>query len=96
MRTSRSSLTDPLTLLAELAAEVEVLRARVDELERGGGAASKRWLTVRETGDYLGCGDRAVYQRIRRGRIPEGAVRRSGRSVLVDRAVLDRELERLQ
>jgi excisionase family DNA binding protein len=63
-------------------------------LERGGGA-SKRWLTVRETGDYLGCGERAVYQRIRRGRIPAGAVKRSGRSVVIDREMLDRGLERL-
>jgi excisionase family DNA binding protein len=55
---------------------------------------SKRWLTVREAGDYLGCGDRAIYGRIRRGRIPPGAVRHSGRSVLIDREALDRALDR--
>lgn len=87
-------MNDPLTLLSELAAEVTDLRARVDELERNVRGASKRWLTVRETGEYLGCGDRAVYQRIRRGRIPAEAVKRSGRSVLIDSDVLDRELER--
>jgi excisionase family DNA binding protein len=87
-------VSDPLTMLAELAAEVTELRARVQELERGGGTSSKRWLTVREAGAYLGCGDRAVYQRIRRGRISAGAVKHSGRSVLVDRRELDRDLER--
>ena len=62
-------MTDPLTMLADLAAEVQDLRSRVAELERGNGIA-KRWLTIRETGEYLGCGERAVYQRIRRQRIP--------------------------
>lgn len=88
-------MTDPLTMLAELVAEVSELRERVAVLERGNGSGvGKRWLTVAETGDYLGCGERAVYQRIRRGRIPEGAVKRSGRSVLVDRHELDRALDR--
>lgn len=86
-------MTDPLTLLAELAAEVTELRARVAELERNSHGAPKRWLTVRETGQYLGCGDRAVYQRIRRGRIPAEAVKHSGRSILIDSEALDRQLE---
>lgn len=55
----------------------------------------KRWLTAAEAGDYLGCSDRAVYERIRKGRIPADAVKRSGRSVLVDRKALDQALERL-
>ena len=84
-------MTDPLTLLAELAAEVTELRARVAELERNSHGAPKRWLTVRETGQYLG--DRAVYQRIRRGRIPAEAVKHSGRSILIDSEALDRQLE---
>ena len=86
-------MSDPLTMLAELVAEVAALRERVEELERAD--TSKRWLTAREAGEYLGCGDRAVYQRIRRGRIPAGAVKHSGRSVVIDRKALDRELERL-
>jgi excisionase family DNA binding protein len=87
-------VTDPLTLLAELAAEVTDLRARVDELERNGRGAAKRWLTVSETGDYLGCSPKAVYARIERGRIPSDAVRRSGRTVLIDRLAVDRILDR--
>jgi excisionase family DNA binding protein len=55
---------------------------------------AKRWLTPREAGAYLGCSERAVYQRIRRGRIPEGAIRHQGRSLLIDRQALDRVLER--
>ena len=53
----------------------------------------KRWLTAEEAGAHLGISARALYQRIRRGRIPAGAVRRSGRSVLLDRLALDRSLE---
>jgi excisionase family DNA binding protein len=53
----------------------------------------KRWLTTAEAGAYLGCSGRAVLMRIRRGRIPAGAVRHQGRSVLIDRHALDRELE---
>jgi len=80
-------VTDPLTLLSDLAVEVADLRHRVAELERGN-ATGKRWLTIRETGEYLGCGERAVYRRIRRRRIPESAVKRSGRTVLVAVAAL--------
>jgi excisionase family DNA binding protein len=56
-------------------------------------APQKRWLTPRETGDYLGTSPRAVYQRIRRGRIPADAVRHCGRSVLIDRLALDQALQ---
>jgi excisionase family DNA binding protein len=52
----------------------------------------RRWLTVAACASYLGVSETAVRRRITRGRIP---VRRQGRSVLVDREALDRELERL-
>jgi len=81
---------------AELVAAIEqLIDQRVSQALAEERAAAKRWLTIRETGAYLGCGERAVYQRIRRGRIPAAAVKRSGRSVLVDREALDRGLERL-
>jgi excisionase family DNA binding protein len=51
----------------------------------------RRWLTVRETATYLGVTERAVRARIGRGRI---RTRRQGRSVLVDREALDREIDR--
>jgi excisionase family DNA binding protein len=54
---------------------------------------AKRWLTAREAGAYLGCSERAVHQRIRRGRIPAEALRHQGRRLLVDRLALDRALE---
>ena len=44
-------------------------------------------LTIRETGEYLGCSSKAVYARIDRGRIPVEAVRRMGRTVTIDRRV---------
>lgn len=56
---------------------------------------AKRWMTASEAGDYLGCSERAIYERIRKERIPPEAVKRSGRSVLVDRKALDRALEAL-
>jgi excisionase family DNA binding protein len=55
---------------------------------------AKRWLTAREAGTYLGCSERAVHQRIRRGRIPAEALRHQGRRLLLDRLALDRALER--
>jgi excisionase family DNA binding protein len=51
----------------------------------------RRWLTVREAANYLGISEIAVRRRIGRGRIP---IVRQGRSVLVDREALDRELDR--
>lgn len=35
-----------------------------------------------------------VHQRVRRGRIPAGAVKHSGRSLLIDRVALDRAIDR--
>jgi excisionase family DNA binding protein len=87
-------VTDPLTMLAELVAEVAELRERMAALELERDAGARRWLPVRDAATYLGTTDRAVYQRIRRGRIPAGAVRHSGRTVLVDRDALDRALDR--
>jgi len=54
---------------------------------------AKRWLTTAEAGAYLGCSERAVHQRLRRGRIPAEAVRHQGRRLLFDRRVLDRTVE---
>jgi excisionase family DNA binding protein len=73
-------------LLALVRAEVAAaLVAREPEV--------KRWLSAKEAGAYLGCSERAVHQRIRRGRIPAEAIRHSGRRLLVDRLALDRALE---
>lgn len=51
---------------------------------------AKRWMTVRETADYLGVSEAAVRHRIKRGRIP---AKHQGRSLLVDRLALDRRIE---
>ena len=52
---------------------------------------AKRWLSVKEAAEYLGTTEHAVRHRIARGRIPH---RHQGRSLLVDRVALDREIER--
>jgi excisionase family DNA binding protein len=75
-------------LRALVRAEVELALA---ERER---EPAKRWLTAREAGAYLGCSERAVYQRIRRRRIPAEALRHQGRRLLFDRLALDSALER--
>jgi excisionase family DNA binding protein len=63
--------------------EIEVaLRVNRDE---------RRWLTVRETASYLGVSETAVRRRISKGRVP---AKRQGRSIVVDREELDREIER--
>lgn len=90
---SAPAFTDPLTLLAALVLEVEELRRRVLWLEQERERGTKRWLTAVEAGSYLGCSERAVYERVRRKRIPPGAVSYSGRRVYVDRLALDRSLE---
>jgi excisionase family DNA binding protein len=54
----------------------------------------KRWLTPREAGEFLACSERAVYERVRKGRIPAEAVKHSGRRIYIDRDVLDRAIER--
>jgi excisionase family DNA binding protein len=65
--------------------EVErILAARERE------SAKKKWLSVKECADYLGISEMAVRRRITRGRIP---VRHQGRSVLVDRVALDRQID---
>lgn len=84
------------TFSAELVAALERL---VDErvaaaLARREEGAGSRWLTVAEAAEYLRCSERAVYARIRKGRIPAEAVRHSGRRVYLDRLALDRALER--
>jgi excisionase family DNA binding protein len=85
------------SLTAEARTEIEALvdsrvEAALAAHERS--RSPKRWLTTTEAGAYLGCSGRAVLMRIRRGRIPPDAVRHQGRSVLIDRHALDRELER--
>ena len=50
----------------------------------------QRWATVREAAKLLGLSERALRGRIERGRIP---VQHQGRSVIVDLAALDGELE---
>jgi excisionase family DNA binding protein len=81
-------------LVGPLLAEA-ILEALREELAAAAPASeARRWLPVRDAATYLGTTERAVYQRIRRGRIPAGAVRHSGRTVLVDRQALDRALDR--
>jgi len=74
---------DPDALRALVREEVAAaLRERRD---------GQRWMTVKETAEYLGCSEVAIRRRISRGRIP---AKKQGRSVLIDRQALDRELER--
>jgi excisionase family DNA binding protein len=91
-------VTDPLTLLAELAPDLvhaieQLVDERVDARLAREGTTPKRWLSVPEAGEYLGCSSKAVYARIDRGRIPGSAVRRMGRTVTIDRLALDRTLD---
>jgi hypothetical protein len=80
-----------VTLLSSLSPEArEELRLFVQAEVAAALAArdrepAKRWLTAAEAGAYLGISARAVYARVRRGRIPAGAVKHSGRSLLLDR-----------
>jgi excisionase family DNA binding protein len=90
-------VSDLSTMLGpELVAAIEQLvEERVARaLARRGDATAKRWLSVPEAGEYLGCSRKAVYARIERGRIPDNAVRRMGRTVTIDRHALDRTLDR--
>jgi hypothetical protein len=52
-----------------------------------------RWLNTKDAAAYVGCTERALHQRVRRGRIPSGAIRHAGRRLLFDRLALDRVLE---
>jgi excisionase family DNA binding protein len=75
-------------------AALEELRSFVrDEIDAALRASrdGRRWMTVAECARYLGISETAVRRRIARGRIP---TKRQGRSVLIDRQALDRELER--
>jgi excisionase family DNA binding protein len=81
-------------LAPEAQEEIRALvRAEVESALAAQRTEPKRWLTAAEAGAYLGCSPRAVYMRIKRGRVPAGAVRHHGRRVLVDREALDRQLE---
>lgn len=52
---------------------------------------AKRWMSIAETAGYLGVSEKAVRRRIDRGRIP---AKYQGRSLLIDRVALDRQIER--
>jgi len=58
----------------------EIAAALRDHEER------RRWLTIPQTADYLGCSVGAVRGRVERGTIP---VKRNGSRVLIDREALD-------
>jgi excisionase family DNA binding protein len=72
---------------------VKLLEELIDARVREASAKQdgKPWLTVREASVYLGCSEVALRRRIARGRVP---VKRQGRSILIDRLLLDRELEK--
>jgi excisionase family DNA binding protein len=79
--------------LAELRALVQAeVAAALAVHERA--SAPKRWASSAEAAALLGISQRALYARVRRGRIPAEAVRHSGRSLVFDLRALDRALER--
>jgi excisionase family DNA binding protein len=72
-------------LVAEL---VEPLERRLSEVERQLAAdAARRWLTLEEAGERLGCSADAVRMRLKRGRLE---ARRQGRRVYVSAASVER------
>jgi excisionase family DNA binding protein len=75
---------------AALEALRQFVRAEIEDALRSNRDA-KRWMTVREAAEYLGTTEVAIRRRIARKRIVS---KRMGRSVLVDRVALDRELEK--
>lgn len=80
-------MSDPLTLLAELAAEVTALRARVDDLENNGARdAGSPWLSVREAAGYLCVSERKLQRLIARDRVRSTTL---GRRRLLHRDDLD-------
>ena len=87
-------MTDLRALFApELVDAIErLVDERVSEALARDRPTPKRWLSVAEAGEYLGCSAKAVYARIDRRRIPSEAVRRIGRTVTIDRFALDRSL----
>lgn len=68
---------------------LDLIDARIaDALRRQ--EPKRRWVSVREASQVLGLSEKAIRGRAERGHI---GVKRMGRSVLVDLASLDRELE---
>ena len=65
---------------AELVAELSELRERVEELERREVTPPRKWLTLAEAADRLGCTPDAMRMRARRGRLE---YRRQGRRIYV-------------
>jgi hypothetical protein len=85
-RASGELLLDALRpLVAEL---VEPLERRLAELERQlNGGRPRRWYTLEEAGERLGCSATAVRMRVKRGRL-EG--RYQGRRLYISAASIDR------
>ena len=79
-------MTDPLTLLTELVAEVAALRSRVDELEREQEHTSSPWLSVADGADYLGVSEPTLQRMILRRRLRTTTI---GRRRLIHRDELD-------
>jgi len=83
----KRNVSDPLTLLANLAAEVVELRARVEQLEQRETQPVRRWLTVGEAAALLNCSKDAIRMRVARGRLQ---AHRQGRRVYVSAAAVER------
>ena len=84
-------MSDPLTMLADLAARMADLEAEVATL-RAERTPPSRWLSIKAAAEYLDCSEGAVRERVRKGRIPAYAVRHSGARVYIDRQLLDDSL----
>lgn len=81
-------------LLDELATQLAVhprlealVQARIEQAFNEHGAQDRRWLTLREAAERLGCTPDAVRMRINRGRLDH---RRQGRRIYVSTASVDR------
>ncbi len=83
---SAPAVADPLTMLAELAREVEELRTRVQELEQGETPPRSPWLSIAEAADYLRTSERTVHRLVNRNRVRSTTI---GRRRLLHRHDLD-------
>jgi excisionase family DNA binding protein len=85
-------VTDPLTLLTELAVEITALRSRLDELEQEGArAGASPWFALDEAADYLRISVRTLDRLIARERVRSMTL---GRRRLLHRDDLDAVVER--
>jgi excisionase family DNA binding protein len=71
---------------AEIVAELSELRERVEDLEHREPTPARKWLTLTEAADLLGCTADAVRMRVKRGRLDS---RRQGRRIYVSAASVD-------